>query len=168
MPSLEATKEDEKEYCYYEYKEASIHIYKAILDVCKRRGIAEVHDIGCSFAFQAKLFSKNNIAYLGIEADSEVEPYVPRGKNIFYRFVIYPTECPCIISPWHTAAISSLCVGYLCSGDDVWNNMAQTCEYFVGSIPKEEIPIMKKYYDIQQVYRFPEAGDIVFGKRIIK
>jgi hypothetical protein len=158
-------RDEEKEYCYCEYKETSSHAYEAVLEVCKHRGITEVHDIGCGFAFQALMFSRSGIVYFGIESDSGVKPYVPEGTNLFYKFMAYPCECPCLTHPCHTAAISSLCVGYLCGGKETWKNMAQTCEYFIGDIPKEEYAAMEEYYYIQQVYHFSDGIDILFCKR---
>jgi len=77
-------REEEKEYCYSEYSQTSIHAYRAILEICRRIGITEVHDIGCGFAFQSQMFADNNIMYLGIESDSGIEPYVVKGRNISY------------------------------------------------------------------------------------
>lgn len=155
----------EQEYCFFEFQDASRHAYEAILDICRRRGITEVHDIGCSYAFQAPMFANAGIVYLGIERDKSLEQYVPQGQNIFYKFEKYLIYCPPITKPWHTAAISSLCIGYLCNGDRVWQNMARTCEYFIGSIPENEYESAQKYYDIKQIYRYSEHTSILFCQR---
>ena len=155
----------DQEYCFFEFQESSCHAYEAILDVCRCRGITEVHDIGCGYAFQAPMFVNAGIIYLGIEADKGVAQYAPQGQNIFYKFERYPVYCPPITKPWHTAAISSLCVGYLCNGDRVWQNMAQICEYFIGSIPENEYESAQKYYDIKQVYQYSDHISILFCQR---
>lgn len=155
----------EQEYCFFEFQDVSRHIYEAILDICRRRGIAEVHDIGCSYAFQALMFANAGIVYLGVEEDKSVAQYVPLGQNIFYKFEKYPVYCPPITKSWHTAAISSFCVGYLCNGDRVWQNMARTCEYFIGSIPENEYESAQKYYDVKQIYQYSDHINILFCQR---
>ena len=155
----------EQEYCFFEFQDASRHVYEAILDICRCRGITEVHDIGCNYAFQVPMFANAGIVYLGIEIDKSLEQYVPQGQYIFYKFEKYPIYCPPITKPWHTAAISSLCVGYLCAGNRVWQNMARTCEYFIGSIPKNEYESAQKYYDAKQVYQYSKHTSILFCQR---
>lgn len=163
---------EDQGYCFFEFQDASRHIYEAILDVCRRRGISEVHDIGCGYAFQAPMFANAGIVYLGIDRDDDLLPFVPRGQNLFYKFAKYPTYCPPIKNSWHTAAISSLCVGFLCEGEDVWETMARSCEFFIGCVPESEYSAMQKFYDIRQVYLYDETIKILscqrFGEYISK
>ena len=154
---------EDQGYWFCEFQNTPLHIYEVILDVCRRQGIAEVHDIKCGRAFQALLFANAGIIYLGI--DDDLSPCVPRGKNLFYKSAKYPTYCPSIKKSWHTAAISSHCVGFLCKGEDVWKTMARSCEFFIGYIPESEYPAMQKFYDIRRVYLYDETIKILFCQR---
>ena len=157
----------EAEYCFWEFMEGTKGMYEAILDICCRHDIAEVHDIGCSTAPQAVMFANEEIFYVGIESLEYTKEFVPRGEYLYYLFKEYPNKhIPLISKRWRqSAAISSLCVGYLCKGEEVWRCMHGCHEYFIGYVPKDEHEFMLKYYEIVEEYPFEKETTILFCKR---
>lgn len=137
-----------QEYCFYEFIENSLPIYKTIAETCKENNITHVYDIGCCIAFQAKLFQVLRIKYTGIETSKWSIEESPQGKNIQYIHKAYPFPIH-IEDPEHTAAISNLCIGYLIDpAEKAYEQMAKNFRYFCGHPGPNGFQQFKKLYNV--------------------
>lgn len=117
----------------------SLETYIKIARKCKNHGITHVYDIGCNCGWQAKIFQNEGIKYTGIELEKASLDIAPKGNGIDYIAKRYPFKIN-VEDKQHTAAISSLCLGYLL-GDkqkEAYNRLAEDFRFFCGSLGPDE------------------------------
>ena len=115
---------EEKAYCFEEFWDGGYDVYCDIADVCQSRGITTVYDIGSCYGFQSRIFEKRGIRYIGIESTDSANDSLS-GEQVSYIQGEYPFPIN-VEDKAHTAAISSLCVGYLTNS----GTYAQTAKDF--------------------------------------
>lgn len=139
-------------YCFDEFCEGTKDAYYKICELCEKHGIRRVVDIGCSYAFQNRIFFDAGIDYVGLERLSytayynrEIERYVQHGT--------YPVKYRATDRKV-TAAISNLCVGYEADSDEVYKQIAADFDYFCGGFDGKVAEKLKKYFSVTQLDKF--------------
>ena len=138
----------------------SVEIYTKIARKCKNHGITHVYDIGCNCGWQAKIFQNEGIQYTGIEIEEASLAIAPRGKGIDYIAKAYPFEIH-VDDKVHTAAISSLCLGYL-YGDkqkETYDRLAEDFRFFCGSLGPDDFSYFTSKFGVSE----SEKGFILWG-----
>lgn len=110
--------EDDYHYCFCSYTSETRCIYKAIK---KLTGSSPVVDIGGNYGFAKEFFPGG---YIGIE------PVLPMDSEINAMIIVdkYPLSFK-VYFPDDVIAISSFCMGYLCSK---WEQLAHDFKYYCG------------------------------------
>ena len=121
------------EYCFTNFIDGSDKRYNAIAKLCKKYNMSGVCDIGCSIAFQAKIFKAYGLNYIGIDRSEKSIKMSPFGEGIKTIVGLYPFDIE-LDNKDNIAAISDLCIGYECSGDNVTEHLTKDFKYFCGYI----------------------------------
>jgi len=114
---------------------------------CLQNKIKDVTDIGSLYGFQAEFFVSNGIKYTGVdETDTTIlAPAATADNSLCLNNTKYPCELP-----HGTMALSSLCIGYLCTGEEVYKKLSEQFEYFALDNEQEK-ELIEKYWT--EIYR---------------
>jgi len=121
--------------------------YEDVALWCLQNKIKDVTDIGCYLGMQSELFVPNGIKYTGVEEYPDTTILAPCtvSENCNLIHGTYPCKLP-----HGTMAISNLCVGYLCTGENVYKTLAEQFEYLVLD-RDEEKDLIEEYWT--EIYR---------------
>ena len=129
----------------------SLEVYTKIARKCKNHGITHVYDIGCNCGWQAKIFQNEGIKYTGIEIEKASLDIAPQGNGINYIAKGYPFKID-VEDKQHTAAISSLCLGYLFENKqkEAYDRLAEDFRYFCGSLGPDEFSYFTSKFGVSE------------------
>lgn len=133
-------------YCFDEFRNGSDVRYNAMANLCKQHNILTVCDIGCAIAFQAKIFQKYEIKYIGIDHTQRCIDLSPHGDGITLFQAHYPLSFS-VEDPETTCAVSDLCIGYEARSEDVFKQLHNDFKYFCGYTGMCH-DLMLEYYDV--------------------
>lgn len=128
--------------------ENSSYFYEEASMFCLRNDIRDVTDIGCCFGFQSEFFI-DKISYTGVES-SRYDGYFWKESKSEYIHAEYPCELP-----KGTMAMSHLCIGFLCTGEEVYKTLADQFEYLAIDNDHEEEFIKKYFTEVERTTRNP-------------
>lgn len=141
-------------------------VYDAVAKFCKNNGFNRVFDIGCADGYQSEMFLQNDLEYVGVEGF-----FTGKGYWNDDKFLYIEKEYPFSISTSaKDIAVSHMCIGWNCykTKEDTWERqieqLAADFRHILLYSQKEILPILERYYAIEEVSLTKNRGVWYYGK----
>ena len=134
------------------YEGSGPSFYEEVALFCFRNKIKDVTDIGCCYGFQSEFFvnrSRKPIQYTGVETTNFLGYFYKEDKHSYIH-----AKYPCDL-PHGKLAVSHLCVGFECSGEEVYKTLAEQFEYLAIDNQNERELLEKYFIEVERTMRNP-------------